>query len=190
MQQVDANSFLLGLEQVDTVNHVIVFLTGQVPFTEGFGGSIYIGWPSPDVAGGITWQFLGYISNDKPSAIFKITKVKPSDAFLNPFSRELMDTLTASRFPTTNAQIGILVEPLTEISQRTPSGDTEASKVESYTEFSQKMLENFFNFASSFTVVPGQSPMDPSESYVPMKVLQQWYANFQRRLQINPNFWK
>lgn len=187
---MDANTFILGLEHVDGINHVVVFLTGQVPFNQGFGGSIYFGWPSPE-ASGISWQFLGYISNDKPSAIFKLAKVKPSEVTINPFSQELAYNLASSlQLASTNAQIGILVEPLSEISHKTPSQDTEASKVENFMEFSQKMLENFLNYASSFAVSPGQSVMDPAASYVPVDVVQKWYTNFQRRLQTNPQFWK
>lgn len=186
VNQVDPNTFLLVLEQADTVNHVVVFLTGQVPFSEGYGGSIYIGWPSPEA--GISWQLLGYISNQKPSAIFKLVRVKPSDMVVNPFSQELMDTMVIQQ--PTHAQVGIMVEPLAEIVQKTPANNTEASTVHSYTEFSQKMLESFFNYASSFSTSPSTSPMDPSGSYVPMGVLQQWYSNFQRRLQANPHFWK
>lgn len=184
VEQVDANTFVLSLDQVETINHVVVFLTGQVPFSQGFGGAIYFGWPSPET-GGISWQFLGYISNDKPSAIFKLAKVKPSEMVVNPFSQQLMQAITS-----TNAQIGILVEQLTEIAQKTPSADTQASKVENFTEFSQKMLENFFNYASSFAVTPGQCVMDTSTTYVPIQVLQNWYASFQRKLQMDPHFWK
>lgn len=186
---MDPNTFLLGLEQADTVHHVVVFLTGQVYFSEGHGGSIYIGWPSPVTVegGGVSWQLLGYISNQKPSAIFKLVKVK-ADMVLNPFSLDLMDTVTHHQ--PTHAQIGIMVEPLAEIVQKIPATNTEVSTVDSFTEFSQKMLENFFNYASSFSVIPSTDAMDPSGSYVPMRVLQHWYSNFQRRLQANPHFWK
>ena len=182
---MDANTFVLTLDQVETINHVVVFLTGQVPFNQGYGGSIYFGWPSAE-SGGVSWQFLGYITNDKPSAIFKLAKVKPSEMAVNPFSPQLMQTMGSS----TSAQIGILVEQLSDIAQKTPSTDTEASKVQSFTEFSQKMLENFFNYASSFAVTPGQNMMAASATYVPIEVLQNWYANFQRKLQMDPNFWK
>lgn len=188
MEQVDTNTFALSLQQAHTINHVVVFLTGLVPFNPGFGGAIYFGWPSLE-SGGISWQYLGFISNDKPSAIFKLAKVKPSEMLVNPFSQQLMETLVSSQ-STTNAQIGILVEPLTEICQKTASQDTEASKVDNFTEFAQKMLENLFNYASSFAVSPSQGVMQPTASYVPVDTLQSWYVNFQRRLQTNPNFWK
>ena len=167
-----------------------MFLTGQVPFSEGFGGSIYLGWPSIEgTIESISWQLLGYISNEKPSAIFKISKIKPSE-LVNPFG-QAMDTLTMpGGMLATQALVGVSVEPLMEISQKTPSSNTEASTVDQFTEFSQKMLESFFNYASSFAVDPNQGMLNPSETYVPSSVLQQWFANFQRRLQINPKFWK
>ena len=45
---------------------------------------------------------------------------------------------------------------LSEIAQKTPSADTVASTVDLFTEFSQKMLENFFNYAGSFAASPAQ----------------------------------
>ena len=45
VQQAGASEFYLTLEEVESINHVVVFLTGQVPFSDGFGGSIYFGWP-------------------------------------------------------------------------------------------------------------------------------------------------
>ena len=158
-----------------------------MPFSEGYGGTIYLGWP---VAGGdVSWQLLGFISNGKPSAIFKIAKVKPQiqGAGVGTFDLQTMDT---ANIAATTALVGVAVETLGEISQQTPSANTEASTVDSMTEFSQKMLENFFNFASSFTVSPSQAALNPAEDYVPSRVLQQWYGNFQRKLRANPTFWK
>lgn len=189
VQQANDNTFLLTLDHAGSINHIVVFLTGQVPFSEGFGGSIYIGWPGPDgTIDNVSWQLLGYITNDKPSAIFKISRVKPTDSPLNPFSGS-MGALSTSML-TGQALVGISVEPLSDIAQKTPSANTEASTVSQFAEFSQKMLENLFNFASSFAVDPRQAVLSPSETYIPASALQQWYGNFQRKLQANPTFWK
>ncbi len=189
VQQANDNTFVLTLDHAESINHVVVFLTGQVPFSEGFGGSIFIGWPGPDgTIDSVSWQLLGYITNDKPSAIFKIARVKPTDSPLNPFSAS-MGSLSASMLAT-QALVGISVEPLTEIAQKTTSANTEASTVTQFAEFSQKMLENLFNFASSFAVDPRQGGLNPTETYIPASVLQQWYGNFQRKLHADPKFWK
>ena len=55
-----------------------VFLTGQTPFPEGTGGAVYMAWPPKDgvaAAGGPAWQFLGVVTNEKPSAIFKVSRI-------------------------------------------------------------------------------------------------------------------
>ena len=64
------------------------------------------------------------------------------------------------------------------------------SSLPSMREFSQKMVENLFNYASSFAVDPRQSPLAPGETYIPSSTLRDWYNTFQRRLAANPNFWK
>lgn len=87
-------------------------------------------------------------------------------------------------------QVGISVEPLTQLAQQTPEAGTSVSKVDSFVEFSQKMLENFFNYATSFAVTQSQMTPSPNEAYVTMNVVQNWFQNFQRRLQQNPYFWR
>ena len=93
--------------------------------------------------------------------------------------------------PRTNAMVGISVEPLATIEAQTPAAQTEAVKVSTFMEFGQKMVENLFNFATSFAVSGGEMNMSRSgETFVPFSCLQQWYSNFERRLQHDPNFWK
>ena len=89
---------------------------------------------------------------------------------------------------THDALLGISVEPLAQIRQLTPAASTQASSQQTFVEFTQKMLENFSNYASSFAVdVTG---INPSQTYIPASVLNQWFTTFQRRLQMNPDFWK
>lgn len=82
------------------------------------------------------------------------------------------------------AQLGVSIEPLASVMQQTP-----ATTAENYHIFGKKMLDNFVNFVSSFTVSPSQ--MDSAGGlYVPLNVITTWFNNFQRRLEQNPNFWK
>ena len=80
-REVDATHCVVDMEHVGSFNHIVVFLTGQTPFPEGTGGAVYFSWPDNEAqsgGGGATpWQFLGMISNQKPSAIFKVAKFKP-----------------------------------------------------------------------------------------------------------------
>lgn len=85
------------------------------------------------------------------------------------------------------AQIGISIEPETSVIQQTPSITDSPATLYA---FGQKMLENFVNFASSFSITQAQMVPNPSETYVPLSTLTTWFQNFERRLQSNPNFWK
>jgi len=77
---------------------------------------------------GVSWQFLGHISNEKPSAIFKLSKVKPTEvALTTPFGQQMMDTVAQLESSTT-ALIGISVETLDQILQRSPPADTKVDK--------------------------------------------------------------
>ena len=88
------------------------------------------------------------------------------------------------------AQIGISVEPLTQLAQQIPNTFATTTSVEPFLEFSRKMLESFFNYASSFAVTQAKMTPNPEETYVPLSTLQNWFTNFQRRLEQNLYFWR
>lgn len=88
------------------------------------------------------------------------------------------------------AQIGISVEPITQLAQQTPDTFANTSNVEPFIEFSRKMVENFFNYCASFSITQAQMTPNPSETYVPISPLQNWFTNFQRRFEQNPYFWR
>ena len=88
------------------------------------------------------------------------------------------------------AQIGISVEEISQLAQQTPSSFSTTSTEQPFMEFSKKMCENLFNFTASFAVTQSQMVPNPSETFIPLSKLSQWYENFIRRLKQNPNFWK
>ena len=113
-----------------------------------------------------------------------LLQVKPEERVQNPFSMNSMETVP------TGAQIGISIEPLDQLAQQTPAANATPSTLNSFVEYTQKMLENFFNFASSFAITQAQMTPNPSESFVPFSVVQKWYDNYQRKMKNDPNFWK
>ncbi|XP_077587323.1 protein Hikeshi isoform X1 [Stigmatopora nigra] len=180
--QVASDKFVFDLPEYEKVNHVVVFMLGTVPFPDGMGGAVYFSFPDPE-SGGSVWQLLGFIANDKPSAIFKISGLKTGQGGAHPFGA------VASATPSM-AQIGVSVEPLEQLAQQTPVSGAAASTADTLRLFTQKMLDSLYNFASSFAVTQGQMTPNPSESFVPASCILKWYDNFQRRMNQNPNFWK
>ncbi|XP_011859595.1 PREDICTED: protein OPI10 homolog [Vollenhovia emeryi] len=180
-QQVGDNQFLIIIPDADNINHIVIFLTGTVFFPDGMGGAVYFSWPDPNAPP--NWQFLGYISNSKPSAIFKISNLKKNHEFENS-NLGIFGIGKISHF----AQIGVSVEPLAIIEQQVAT--VAAATTNSFIEFVQKMLTNFVNYVTSFTVTQAQMTPNPTENFVPLSTLQGWYETFERRLQHDPNFWK
>ena len=81
--------------------------------------------------------------------------------------------------------IGISVEPIAQIDAMLPASQANANNLNSFTDFVQKMLQNFYNYASSFA-----KDAPDGQQYVPLITLQNWLDNFKRRFELNPNFWK
>ncbi|MFT7818292.1 protein Hikeshi [Arapaima gigas] len=181
-QQVASDKFVFNLPDCESVNHVVVFMQGTVPFPAGMGGAVYFCFPDPSA--GPMWQLLGFITNEKPSAIFKISGLKTGVGGEHPFSM-----MMAPQMPSV-AQVGVSVEPLEQLAQQTPVSGASVSTLDSFTQFTQKMLENLYNFISSFAVSQVQMVPNPTEMFIPASCLQRWYENFERRMAQNPNFWK
>ncbi|XP_041128670.1 protein Hikeshi isoform X2 [Polyodon spathula] len=157
-------------------------MLGTVPFPSGMGGAVYFSYPDP--SGLPVWQLLGFITNEKPSAIFKITGLKSGEGGQHPFGM-----MSIPQTPSV-AQVGVSIEPLEQLVQQTPVASATVSTVDSFTQFTQKMMDSLYNFSSSFAVTQAQMTPNPSEMFIPASVILKWYENFQRRMVQNPNFWK
>lgn len=84
------------------------------------------------------------------------------------------------------AQIGISVEPLMNLSLQTPVPAAAPSSVASMMQVATKMLEGFVNYTSSFALTQAQMTPNPTEMFIPLSTMQSWYENFQKKLQHNP----
>ena len=51
-----------------------------------------------------------------------------------------------------SAQLGISVEPISFLRGLAPATETEGNSVPTFVEFSQKMVENLFNFSTSYAI--------------------------------------
>ncbi|VDK49104.1 unnamed protein product [Anisakis simplex] len=176
------------VSDADSINHVVVFLTGVTPFPEGTGGSVYIRWPQSD-ASGMNWHYLGFICNEKPSAIFRVSQLHKVNALHEGVFTNLGSTSNVTTHG--SAQLGIQVEPLTSISDKVPAAGTAPSQQATFVEYAQKMLQNFINHVESFVVrLPRPDNALERADYVPASAVQYWFENFRRRLAQNPDFWR
>ncbi|VDN14447.1 unnamed protein product [Dibothriocephalus latus] len=180
---VAEGKFLFNLPCLESSNHLVVFLTGQTPLPEGYGAAVHFGF----IDNGVTsWYYLGFLLNERPSAIYKVSGLKPKAESIvsSPFGDLSLMTPSASVM----AQLGISIEPLSELVTQTPAVNNVASQdaKEGAMRFTQFAAENLYNFASGCAVdIPGSS-----QPLVPLSTIQQWYEATQRKLLLNPDFWK
>ncbi|XP_054469279.1 protein Hikeshi [Anoplopoma fimbria] len=184
--QVSSGKFVFSLPDYESVRHVVVFMLGSVPFPAGSGGAVYFSFPDP-VSGGAGWQLLGFITNDKPSAIFRISGLAAGEGGAHPFG---CSSSSASSSNSAVAQVGVSVEALDQLAQQVPVSGAAVSTADSFMQFAQKTLDSLYNFASSFAVTQAQMTPNPSETFIPSSCILKWYENFRRRMSQNPNFWK
>ena len=140
-------------------------MTGLLP--PGFGATIYAGIDAS------TWKFLGVLTNEKPSAIFKVSSPSSSPSVqIVGISVEPLETLAAAL--AANNQI----VPATRNNSTAP---TDAGTV------IQRVAESLFNYVASFArPIAGLCLEDPNEPLVPLKSLQEWYQGTLRKLSTDP----
>ncbi len=132
------------------------------------------------------------ISNAKPSAIFKVAKLKTGNDELSSisskFGQQMLQSQPAREQQT--AQVGISLESLSTLDNlQQASVETEAAQVPKFMEFAQKMVNSLFNYTASFAIDSNEARMRTSETYVPYSAVQNWCTNFERKLKIDPYFW-
>jgi len=190
-REVDNTHCVIDVDGSGSFNHLVVFLTGQHAFPDGTGGAVYFSWPNIDI-GEPAWQYLGMISNAKPSAIFKISKAKgvASDDEQK-ISHRFNQQMLQCQIPKTTAQVGISVEPLSLLQGlQQASTESEATLVPKFVDFTQKMVQSLFNFTASYAIEANEARMRGTETFVPYSAIQNWCTNFERRIKLDPFFWQ
>ncbi|KZV62148.1 DUF775-domain-containing protein [Peniophora sp. CONT] len=167
LQQIDETHAIFELHDASTINHICVFLLGDVPFPDGYGATVHFHWP------GKGFQLLGMLTNEKLSAMFRLRGTftsQSSNTALNDNAQMTGDLV---------ATLGIAIEPLHVIQAEMsslPSAVSRASATTDPTVLAEKIVKNLFNYVSGFVGGNGQN-ITP-ESAVPMGLLAKWYEGF------------
>ncbi|KAL5520609.1 hypothetical protein ACEPAF_2610 [Sanghuangporus sanghuang] len=171
LQQIDETHAIFELPNASTINHICVFLLGTVPFPDGFGATVHFHWP------GKGFQLLGALSNEKPSAIFRVRGTFSATSTLT--HAAFHDPSNPSSIPNAadvTAILGIAVEPLTSIQASLaalPSAVAARSPLSDPSFLAEKIVKHLFNYLAGFA----EGELTP-ETFVPMGVITRWYESF------------
>ncbi|TFK31333.1 hypothetical protein BDQ12DRAFT_729652 [Crucibulum laeve] len=179
LQQVDDTHALFELPNASSINHVCVFLLGTIPFPEGYGATVHFHWP------GKGFQLLGMLSNEKPSAIFRLRGT------FTPSSNTSATAQTAfsSTQPNPNntndvtAILGFAIEPLAAIANQMSSLPSALSRpgpdlTKDPAALAERIVKHLFNYVSGFVGSAGVGP----DVTVPMSIIARWYEQFSGKL--------
>ncbi|KAJ7173057.1 hypothetical protein C8R43DRAFT_679815 [Mycena crocata] len=172
LQQVDETHALFELPAASTINHVCVFLLGTVPFPDGYGCTVHFYWP------GKGFQLLGMLSNEKPSAIFRLrgTFTPQTTASMATHSAFSASGAQDPQTSQVTAILGLSIEPLTDIATQLSnvvSKPEPASGLRDPTVLAERTVKHLFNYVSGFT--GGSVTPDVA---VPMTLIVKWYESF------------
>lgn len=196
-QVVSEREILFHLQ--NDVHHFCIFLTGSTPFPMGHGGSVYL---LHDTGG--TFTFLGAISNEKPSAIFKVNKSvpptppSPSSSGPGPLFNSLSQGQTSTAIVAVDQtlRIGVVIESFEDIQLKVAQIEQmKQQRAHNYTAFAKWTCEGLYDHLSgwilTFDTLAKMSAQEVlQEKLVPLGAISQWFDNFQRRLAQNPEFWR
>ena len=127
------------------------------------------------------------LSNDKPSAIFRLRGTFTPGADAGPIAFAV--GINAAVGGDVTAILGIAIEPLSQISMSLPDLGTGAVVVATRTAdpgyLAERVVKHLFNFVSSFV---GTGTVDEN-TLVPMSAIVRWYEGFKAKLEnMGPGF--
>ncbi|KAG8932498.1 hypothetical protein FRC02_001021 [Tulasnella sp. 418] len=178
LNQIDETHVTFSIPNAETVGHVVVFLLGTVPFPPGYGATVHFEWP------GRGFQLLGMLSNDKPSAIFRLRNNNAPQS----------SAMASQQTTNVTATVGISIEPIDAVLAQTaslpaPGASTTGAPTGSQTIgglsrpissdptlLAERIVLHLWNHLSSFGESLGPQTM------VPLGVIQKWYENFLHKI--------
>jgi protein Hikeshi len=190
-QVLSPTQYAFSIPSSPSFSHIVVFLLPGTQLPPDTAAAVYIQLP-----GNPQFKFLGAIANEKPSAIFKVN-VGGAAA-----GEDAMTDAIPTALGGPNVTLGLSVEPVAQVaqslatlkaSQQQSSGASTGLELVraapppnpmATKELAQKIIQNAFNFLSSFAGNVGPNGVE----VVPLKAFQDWWTKFERRVTTDPGF--
>lgn len=189
LQAISSTQFAFNIPSRPPFHHIVVFILPGQTLPDGAAAGVYIQIPPST-----SFSFLGALANGKQSAIFKVNAgnaaaptddVMLDDSTLQPVTEPLSGSTIV---------LGISLEPIASIeaqlaqlksgasSQALVRAAPSAQRTVSTKVLAQRIIQNAFNFLSSFATGAG------GNETVPLKAFHDWWNKFEKRIELDPSF--
>lgn len=203
LQAISQTQFAFSIPSQPAFSHIVVFILPGNSLPEGTAAGVYLQVPSSS-----EFKLLGAIANEKQSAIFRINihDHEGNNASAAAFdvgddvmiddsnSQPVSSSLTAGPMP--NIVIGISIEPTATIQTQLSAMKSDEKSLQNAGQgivkyetrkvptkiLAKRIIENAFNFLSSFAAGPG------GNESIPLKAFQNWWTKFEKRIELDPTF--
>ncbi|KAF7545848.1 hypothetical protein G7Z17_g8860 [Cylindrodendrum hubeiense] len=163
-------SLLYSLPTTKPFSHIVVFMLPGVALPPGTAAAIYLATAADVAASGSApnFKFLGAIGPGKESAMFKVTAGESG----------LMIGVSVE------AEDAIAGQLQTLAANKASNPGAASSSQPSTTVLAQHIIQNAFNFLSSFSGAAGPGGVE----VVPLKAFEDWWRKFESRVRSDPSF--
>jgi hypothetical protein len=183
--QIDPTHWLLEvpLGASSAIKEVVVSLLTPDSLDPETGASVYI-----SRAGSGLWQYLGFLTNEKPSDVFRVPKDEEVEAELQSMAQGFQEF---GEIPTEFAQLGVAIEPLDNIANMEYQGRSLSLLAKQQDlDLAMGIAGDLENFVTSVArPVPLEMGLGDA-LIIPSAIFYQWSERFRRRYAMDPHFWK
>ncbi|KAJ5496886.1 hypothetical protein N7463_008873 [Penicillium fimorum] len=191
-----ATKFAFTIPLSPSFSEIVVFFLPGTTLPPNTGAAIYAQLPDPHTGAPSNFRFIGALANEKPSGIFT---VRPPGSVMHRSEAEEEDEMLdeAGAAAAGVLTLGISIEEaqniapqLAALEAERPSRQMSSALVPqaagqrqiSTKVLAQRIIGNAFNFLASF------AENDKGQDVVPLKSFHNWWAKFERRIELDPTF--
>ncbi|KAJ5327025.1 hypothetical protein MYU51_008231 [Penicillium brevicompactum] len=183
-----ATKFAFTIPLSASLSDIVVFFLPGTTLPPNTGAAIYAQLPDPNGQPS-DFRFIGALANEKPSGIFTVRQSSRTEA------EEEDDMLDEGGGGAGIMTLGISIEEVQVIAPQLASLEAEKSNTStalvkqavgqrqiSTKVLAQRIIGSAFNFLASF------AESDKGQDVVPLKSFHNWWAKFERRIEVDPAF--
>ncbi|KAJ5875826.1 uncharacterized protein N7529_001410 [Penicillium soppii] len=191
-----ATKFAFTIPISSSLSEIVVFFLPGTILPPNTGAAIYAQLPDPTTNQPSDFRFIGALANEKPSGIFT---VRPGNAAPQRSEAEEEDDMLDEGTGSAVMTLGISIEEVQNIAPQLAALEAENSSGQnsmstalvrqavgqrqiSTKVLAQRIIGSAFNFLASF------AESDKGQDVVPLKSFRDWWAKFERRIEVDPTF--